>query len=30
VRIEDFEIDILVQGFPGKIVCHGGLCAAAD
>jgi hypothetical protein len=20
-----FSIDILVQGFPGKTVCHGGL-----
>lgn len=20
-----FELDILVQGFPGKMVCHGGL-----
>ena len=20
-----YEIDILVQGFPGKSVCHGGL-----
>ena len=25
VRIEGYEIDILVQGFPGKSVCHGGL-----
>jgi N-acyl homoserine lactone hydrolase len=25
VRIDDFDIDILVQGFPGKSVCHGGL-----
>lgn len=25
MRVDDFEIDILVQGFPGKSVCHGGL-----
>jgi glyoxylase-like metal-dependent hydrolase (beta-lactamase superfamily II) len=25
VRVEGFQIDILVQGFPGKTVCHGGL-----
>ena len=25
MRIDDFDIDILVQGFPGKSVCHGGL-----
>jgi N-acyl homoserine lactone hydrolase len=25
VHIDDFAIDILVQGFPGKSVCHGGL-----
>jgi glyoxylase-like metal-dependent hydrolase (beta-lactamase superfamily II) len=25
MRIEGFDIDILVQGFPGKSVCHGGL-----
>ena len=25
MRIEGFDIDILVQGFPGKTVCHGGL-----
>jgi glyoxylase-like metal-dependent hydrolase (beta-lactamase superfamily II) len=25
VRVEGYEIDILVQGFPGKTVCHGGL-----
>jgi N-acyl homoserine lactone hydrolase len=25
MRVEGFEIDILVQGFPGKSVCHGGL-----
>ncbi|SRR6266540_2368067 len=23
--LQGFEIDILVQGFPGKAVCHGGL-----
>jgi glyoxylase-like metal-dependent hydrolase (beta-lactamase superfamily II) len=25
MRIDGWEIDILVQGFPGKSVCHGGL-----
>ena len=25
MRVEGFDIDILVQGFPGKTVCHGGL-----
>ncbi len=25
LRIDDFVIDILVEGFPGKTVCHGGL-----
>ncbi len=25
IRIGGFSIDILVQGFPGKTVCHGGL-----
>lgn len=25
LRIDDFVIDILVEGFPGKAVCHGGL-----
>jgi N-acyl homoserine lactone hydrolase len=25
MRIEGWDIDILVQGFPGKSVCHGGL-----
>jgi len=25
MRIESWDIDILVQGFPGKSVCHGGL-----
>ena len=25
MRVESFDIDILVQGFPGKTVCHGGL-----
>ena len=25
MQIDGFEIDILVQGFPGKSVCHGGL-----
>jgi hypothetical protein len=25
MKIDDYEIDIVVQGFPGKSVCHGGL-----
>src|SRR4051794_22337352 len=25
IRVGGFSIDILVQGFPGKTVCHGGL-----
>jgi N-acyl homoserine lactone hydrolase len=25
LRLDGFAIDILVQGFPGKTVCHGGL-----
>ncbi len=25
MRVGDFEIDIIVQGYPGKSVCHGGL-----
>jgi glyoxylase-like metal-dependent hydrolase (beta-lactamase superfamily II) len=25
VKIDDYDIDIVVQGFPGKSVCHGGL-----
>jgi N-acyl homoserine lactone hydrolase len=25
IKIDGYEIDILVQGFPGKQVCHGGL-----
>ena len=25
MRIDGWDIDILVQGFPGKSVCHGGL-----
>ena len=24
-EIDGYEIDILVQGYPGKTVCHGGL-----
>ena len=34
---QDYQLDILVQGYPGKSVCHGGLggarsccCAARD
>ena len=22
---EEYELDILIQGFPGRMVCHGGL-----
>jgi N-acyl homoserine lactone hydrolase len=25
MKINDYDIDIVVQGFPGKSVCHGGL-----
>src|SRR3954453_7494465 len=25
IRVGVFSIDVLVQGFPGKTVCHGGL-----
>jgi glyoxylase-like metal-dependent hydrolase (beta-lactamase superfamily II) len=25
MKINDYELDIVVQGFPGKSVCHGGL-----
>src|SRR5579864_6469249 len=25
MQIDGYEIDILVQGYPGKTVCHGGL-----
>lgn len=25
MRIGDYDIDIIVQGYPGKSVCHGGL-----
>jgi glyoxylase-like metal-dependent hydrolase (beta-lactamase superfamily II) len=25
MKISDYDIDIVVQGFPGKSVCHGGL-----
>ena len=25
IQAGGFEIDIVVQGFPGKSVCHGGL-----
>jgi N-acyl homoserine lactone hydrolase len=25
MKIDDYDIDIVVQGFPGKLVCHGGL-----
>src|SRR5262245_62807710 len=25
IKVDGYEIDVLVQGFPGKHVCHGGL-----
>lgn len=25
VAMEDYKLEILVQGYPGKSVCHGGL-----
>ena len=25
MKPEDYQLDILVQGYPGKSVCHGGL-----
>src|SRR5207247_6204267 len=25
IKLEDYEIDVLIQGFPGRMVCHGGL-----
>ena len=25
MKIGGYEIDVLVQGFPGRMVCHGGL-----
>lgn len=25
MQVDEYEIDIVVQGFPGKSVCHGGL-----
>jgi glyoxylase-like metal-dependent hydrolase (beta-lactamase superfamily II) len=25
IELEGYEIDVLIQGFPGKMVCHGGL-----
>jgi N-acyl homoserine lactone hydrolase len=25
MKVGDYDIDIVVQGFPGKAVCHGGL-----
>jgi hypothetical protein len=24
MKPEDYQLDILVQGYPGKSVCHGG------
>ena len=25
MKIDGYEIDVLLQGFPGRMVCHGGL-----
>ena len=25
IKLEDYEIEVLIQGFPGRMVCHGGL-----
>lgn len=25
VKVDGYEIDVLIQGFPGRMVCHGGL-----
>ncbi len=25
MKVGEYDIDIVVQGFPGKSVCHGGL-----
>jgi len=25
IKLEDYEIDVLIQGFPAGMVCHGGL-----
>jgi hypothetical protein len=25
MKPQDYKLDILVQGYPGKSVCHGGL-----
>ena len=25
IKIDGYEIDVLIQGFPGRMVCHGGL-----
>ena len=25
MKIGGYEIDVLIQGFPGRMVCHGGL-----
>lgn len=25
LKVDDYEIDVLIQGFPGRMVCHGGL-----
>ena len=25
MKVGGYEIDVLIQGFPGRMVCHGGL-----
>ena len=25
MKVDGYEIDVLIQGFPGRMVCHGGL-----
>lgn len=25
IQVDDYELDVLIQGFPGRMVCHGGL-----
>ncbi|HMH19543.1 MAG TPA: MBL fold metallo-hydrolase [Burkholderiales bacterium] len=25
IKLDGYEIDVLIQGFPGRMVCHGGL-----
>jgi N-acyl homoserine lactone hydrolase len=25
MKVDGYDIDIVIQGYPGKSVCHGGL-----